>query len=208
MASESTSGKAASTPALHNPPMMTTRRAPNRLTIGPRALGRHQPVPGSPVDDAFATQSSALRRVRPDSGLALGPELVPGARLGVHAVLVLAALVLAGGAGVVLETVVRPPRPEEFSAGHHGGLPVEDDTGLLRADHHHVARLRTDSEELVLDADLRESVGKVAHRLVVREDGLPHPPRGLLATRLVVRAVGTVPWGDRCLLYTSPSPRD
>ena len=76
------------------------------------------------------------------------------------------------------------------------GLPVEDDAVAL-ADHDGRAGLRAGAEQLVLDAELLEAVGEVAHGLLVLEVGLLHPAHGLLAEDAVDVAVRAALDADR-----------
>ena len=78
---------------------------------------------------------------------------------------------------MVFQAQIGAPRPgEQLGPGGQRRLPVEDDRVVGVADEHGVARDRARLVERVLDPEPLQSVGEVAHRLVVREVGLPHPP--------------------------------
>ena len=70
---------------------------------------------------------------------------------------------------------------ETFRAGGDGRIPVEVDRTVALADAHLVARLGALATQLVLDAQLGETVGEVADGLVVVEVGLLHPAFRLAA---------------------------
>src|SRR5690606_886139 len=100
----------------------------------------------------------------------------------------------------LVEPGVGPARGRhELGDRTEGGLPVEDDSVTL-ADDDGRAGSRPDTVELVLDTELLEPVGEVAHGFVVLEVGLLHPAHGLVAHDPVHRAVRAALDTDRELL--------
>ena len=81
---------------------------------------------------------------------------------------------------MVLEAQVGAARAcEELGARHEGGLPVEHDRVVTRADEDLGTSAGACLEERLLDAEACEPVCEVADGLVVVEVGLAHPAHGL-----------------------------
>ncbi|OEI69093.1 hypothetical protein Cus16_0923 [Curtobacterium sp. ER1/6] len=158
-----------------DPTLTTSRRARGtscRRVTGPRSVRALVSVmPGS-----------VLVVVGPQAGDALLLELGACGGLGVHALeVVLAALVAGGSRGPADPGVGAAGTRDELRGRGERGLPVEHHAAVA-ADHDGGAGDGTGLEQAVLDAELREPVGQVADRLLVREVGLHDPALRLGAT--------------------------
>ena len=121
------------------------------------------------------------RRPSPSPRQTLGLELGAGVGLGIHQLVVVLAALRGGAPGVLDQARVRAARRgHELGGRGERRLPVEDDAVAL-ADHDGRPGDRAGAEQLVLDAELLEAIGEVAHGLLVLEVGLLHPALGLLA---------------------------
>src|SRR4051794_30071028 len=168
-------------------PTLTTRRLAVRSS--PRSA-RPRTVSVRPASDAIPGREASvvivivgllLVGLSPDARLALGLEFGTRGGPGILALLVVLALLGAGGPDEFLQPQVGAAgRGEQLGSAHHGRLPVEDHA-VLAADDDRVPGLGAGLEQAVFDPELGQAVGQETHGLIVVEVRLLDPALGFVS---------------------------